>query len=61
MENQDQYIPEHLRERWDEVARELGQASIELVAANERYQASILARIAISQELKDWQMKTYFS
>lgn len=61
MENQDHYIPEHLREEWGAVSRRLGEASIELVRANEEYRDAILARIAMSQELKDWQMRTYFS
>ena len=60
MENQDDYIPEHLRARWDRIVKELGAASVEVVGANQRYNEAILARLAISQELKDWQMKTYF-
>lgn len=60
MENQDEYIPEHLREEWDAVRRELGEASVELAAANNRYADAISARLAISRTLKDWQMKTYY-
>ena len=61
MENQDCYIPEHLRERWEEISRKLGEASIDLVVASQAYNQAVLARLAISQELKDWQMQEYFN
>jgi hypothetical protein len=60
MDNQDQYIPEHLAEKWQSVSRELGEASMQLVEANNRYHEAILARLAINRELKNWQMSEYF-
>ena len=60
MENQDQYIPEHLRERWLRATERLGEAALALNVANEAYQQAIRDRIALSEELKKWQMKEYF-
>ena len=60
MENQNGVIPEHLANRWEEVSKSLGEASTALVEANEAYHRAIVARLAISTELKNWQMKEYF-
>lgn len=96
MENQGGYIPEHINERWQEVADALTQTALErhaveveyreavaarvngledmapnlqssqllaerLSQVNQRYTGLIMARLSLSQELKQWQMQTYFS
>lgn len=55
MKNQNEYIPEHLQERWDMASTELSKSSQELNEANTRYNQAILARIALRQELENWQ------
>ena len=61
MENQDEHIPEHLKARWEQASGDLHVASLELCDASRKYNAAVLARIALSEELKKWQMKTYFN
>lgn len=60
MENEDQHIPEHLSERWDAVSQALAAAAIRLSEASQTYNEVITQRLALSRELKNWQMKTYF-
>lgn len=61
MANQNKEIPEHLSERWETVNRRLGEASLKLVQASEEYYSAIEARVTLSEELKTWQMQTYFN
>lgn len=99
MNNQDRYIPEHMKQRWDEVTGELAVVSElrheaegtyyqmildriastsegasmsddyhlaaedieQLVEANRRYNQLIIARLALSDELKQWQMQTHLN
>lgn len=61
MANQHKQIPEHLSERWERVNQKLAETSIRLVQANEDYYNAIAERIAMSEELKEWQMQTYFN
>lgn len=60
MENENQHIPEHLSERWNAVSQALAAAAIRLSEANQAYNEAITERLAMSRELKNWQMKTYF-
>lgn len=60
MENDRKDIPAHLQEQWNDAQGELTGALHDLEAANERYEKAIIARIAISVQLKKWQMKKYY-
>jgi hypothetical protein len=48
MKSQSGEIPAHLQQTWDEVTVELQGASIELQQAQKRYNAAVLARIALT-------------
>lgn len=96
MNNQDRYIPEHMKHQWDETVDELvvtsrrrheaeelyrqtllkrlaapdevnlGEYNLtetvqELVEANRHYTHVTMARLALSDHLKSWQMNTYFN
>lgn len=54
------YIPEHLSERWEAVSLALGVASVRLTDASKDYYKALEDRVKMSEELKNWQMKTYF-
>ena len=60
MENENKHIPEHLLQRWQEVSKRIGEASVAVVIANQEYHDAIAERIALSAELKEWQMKMLF-
>lgn len=51
MKHQSGEIPVDLQPRWDAATEELHEASIELQQAQKRYNAAVLARIALSDEL----------
>lgn len=53
MEHQDGHIPDEIAEEWQAVEVELWQASRVLEEANRRYQAAIIARIALSQRIQN--------
>lgn len=46
-------VPDQYKQQWDEASEELAAASIELNNANRRYQAAIIARIAVSQLIRE--------
>lgn len=46
-------VPPHLREQWELATQELGEASKVLNEACVRYHEAILARIALSKELRN--------
>jgi hypothetical protein len=48
MKNQSGEIPAHLQQTWDEVTAELHDASAELQQVQKRYNAAVLARIALT-------------
>jgi len=55
MINQNEYIPEHLQSRWQEVKEELAISSQEVNEANKRYNLAIIARLALNEALREWQ------
>lgn len=54
MINQNGYIPDRFRSRWEEADQNLAKSTEKLNKAYMEHNAAVLARIALNTELESW-------